>query len=68
MASCRVARGRKSLRNLLLKLFSRGFAFIVYTDCRRSSPPHHEALAGFSGASFEGGRKGGAERGHLLGF
>jgi hypothetical protein len=69
MASCRVARGRKSLRSLLQKLFSRGLAFIVvlYLSNAIGSPAcHHQAVVGFVGASFEGGRKSGGERGRLL--
>jgi hypothetical protein len=32
----------------------------------RQLPCHHVAVAGFSAASFEGGRKSGGERGRLL--
>jgi hypothetical protein len=66
MASCLGARGRKSLRSLLLKLFSRGLAFIVCENFRRGSVPHHETLAGFFSTSFEGGRNCGKEGGGLL--
>jgi len=66
MGSCLGARSRKSLRSLLPKLFSRCLIFIVYENSRRSSVPHHEALAGFFGTSFEGERKPGGGRGRLL--
>jgi hypothetical protein len=66
MGSCLRARGRKILRSVLLKLFSHCLVFIVYQNSRRSSVPHHEALAGFFSTSFEGGRKSGGERGRLL--
>jgi hypothetical protein len=61
MGSCLRPRGRKILRSVRLRLFSRGLVFIVYEDSRCSSVPHHEALAGFFGTSFEGGRKSGGE-------
>src|SRR4051794_22970410 len=64
--SCLRARARKKPRALDLKLFSRDLAFIVYENSRRSSVPDHEALAGFFGTSFEGGRKSGGERRRLL--
>jgi len=35
-------------------------------NCRRSSSPGYEALAGFFSASFEGGRKSGGEGRPLL--
>ncbi len=66
MGSCLGARARKSLRSLLLKLFSRCLVFIVYENFRRSSVPHHETLAGFFSTSFEGECKCGKEGGNLL--
>jgi hypothetical protein len=66
MGSCLDARVRKSLRSLLLKLFSRCLVFIVYQNFRRSSVPHHETLAGFFSTSFEGECRCGKEGGDLL--
>ena len=69
MGSCLCARRRKRSRTLLLKLFSRCLAFIVIPFLSNIKPReirHHAALAGFSAASFEGGRKSGGERGRLL--
>jgi hypothetical protein len=69
MASCLRARGRKMLRNLVLKLFSRGLAFIVILYFFHTNGHvicHHVAVAGFWSASFGGGRKSGGERGRLL--
>lgn len=66
MGSCLRPRGRKILGSVRLRLFSRGLVFIVYENSKRNSVPHHEALAGFFGTSFEGGRKSGGERRRLL--
>ena len=66
MGSCLRPRRRKILGSVLLRLFSRGLVFIVYENSRPGSVPHHEALAGFFGTSFEGGRKSGGARGRLL--
>jgi hypothetical protein len=59
MGSCLDARVRKSLRSLLLKLFSCCLVFIVYENFKRNSVPHHETLAGFFSTSFEGENKSG---------
>jgi hypothetical protein len=69
MGSCRGVRGRNDLRNLLLKLFPSDLAFIVISFLSNVKPRgirYHAAVAGFSAASFEGGRKSGGERGRLL--
>jgi hypothetical protein len=50
MASCLGAHGRKSLRSVLLKLFSRGLAFIVILYLSNTNGQmvcHHVAVAGF---------------------
>jgi hypothetical protein len=69
MGSCLRARRRKVLRSLLLKLFSRCFAFIViayFSHANGHSGRDHVAVAGFCTASFEGGCKAGGEPRRLL--
>jgi hypothetical protein len=69
MGSCWRARGRKMLRSLFLKLFSRDLAFMVISNTPNAiglPPCHHQAVVGFMDASFGGGRKGGGERRRLL--
>jgi hypothetical protein len=68
MGSCLRARARKTLRSLLLKLFSRGFVFIVTRNFKPSSVPHHAAVAGFWSPSFEGTNKSGAAGAGLVTF
>jgi hypothetical protein len=48
MGSCLRARGRKILRSVLLKLFSRGFVFIVYEILTQFCPLTTKHLRGFS--------------------
>jgi hypothetical protein len=70
IGSCLGALGRKTLRNLLLKLFSRCLGFIVIfslvSNGDRAAAWSHKAVVGFFSTSFEGGRKCGRQRGRLL--
>jgi len=62
MGSCLDARVRKSLRSLLLKLFSRDLAFIVIfyvPDADRSAACYDQAVVGFFDPSLEGENKSG---------
>ena len=63
MGSWLIGRRRKKRRSLLLKLFSRCFAFMMISyllNANRQGPRHHAAVAGFCSASFEGANKSGA--------
>jgi len=62
MGSCLRARGRKSLRTLLLKLFSRCLVFIVISYVPNANGPaacYDQAVVGFFDPSFEGENKSG---------
>ena len=72
MGSCLRARRRKTLRSVLLKLFSRCLVFIVIFSCVSNANGlaacNHKAVVGFMSTPFEGGRKCGEEGGGLLEF
>jgi PAS domain S-box-containing protein len=69
--SCLAAGGRRKWRSLFLKLFSRCLAFIVIRVSPTLTGPASccgVAVAGFPGASFEGGNRSGASSPESLGF
>ena len=71
MGSCLRARRRKTLRSVLLKLFSRCLVFMVISDVSNASGQaarHHQAVVRFVSAPFEGGKKSGVLSAGSLNF